>query len=81
MRIDRFEVDALGVMNISRGCFERCCSNKHTPQYHSNTSFVTLRSRRPTLLGAVEPEQVAAQAQSAAEAARVKPDIFISVIG
>jgi len=30
------EVDALGVITISRGCFERCCSNKKTPPYHSN---------------------------------------------
>jgi len=46
----RFEVDALGVVIISRGCSERCCSNKKTPSYHSNLSFVTLRNRRPTLL-------------------------------
>ena len=26
-----FEVDALGVISISRGCFERCGSNKKTP--------------------------------------------------
>ena len=26
------EVDAFGVITISRGCFERCCSNKKTPQ-------------------------------------------------
>ena len=45
------EVDALGVILISRG-FERCCSNKKTPPYHSNLSFVTLRIRRPTLLRA-----------------------------
>ena len=44
------EVDELGVMTISRGCFERCCSN--TPPYHSNLSFITLRNRRPTLLRA-----------------------------
>ena len=25
-----FEVDALGVITISRGCFERCGSNKKT---------------------------------------------------
>jgi len=25
------EVDALGVITISRGCFERCCSNKNSP--------------------------------------------------
>ena len=24
------EVDALGVITISRGCFERCCRNKKT---------------------------------------------------
>jgi len=30
------EVDAVGVITISRGCFERCCSNKTTPPYHSN---------------------------------------------
>jgi len=47
------EADALGVITISRGCFERCCSNKKTPPYpHSNLSFVTLRSWRPTLLRA-----------------------------
>jgi len=46
------EVDALGVITISRGCFERVCSNKETPPYHSNLSFVTLRNRRPTLLRA-----------------------------
>jgi len=45
------EVDALGIVTISRGCFERCCSNK-TPPYHSNLSFVTLRNWRPTLLRA-----------------------------
>ena len=27
----KFEVDALGVIIISRGCFERCGSNKKTP--------------------------------------------------
>jgi len=48
----RCEVDALGVITISRGCFERCCSNKKAPPYHSNLSFVTLRNRRPTLLRA-----------------------------
>jgi len=46
------EVDALGVKTISRGCFERCGSNKKTPSYHYNLSFVTLRTRRPTLLRA-----------------------------
>ena len=41
------EVDALAVITISRGCFERCCSNKKTPPcYHSVLSFVTLRNRR-----------------------------------
>ena len=30
------EVDALGVITISRGYFERCCSNKKTHSYHSN---------------------------------------------
>jgi len=33
------EVAALGVITIFRGCFERCCSNKKTPLYHSNLSF------------------------------------------
>jgi len=28
---NKFEVDALGVITISRGCFERCGSNKKTP--------------------------------------------------
>jgi len=46
------EVDALSVNTTSRGCFERCCSNKKTPPYHSNLSFVTLRNQRPTLLRA-----------------------------
>ena len=50
--IRKFEVAALGVITISRGYFERCCSNKKTPPYHSNLSFVTLRTRRPTLLHA-----------------------------
>jgi len=27
----KLEVDALGVITISRGCFERCGSNKKTP--------------------------------------------------
>jgi len=27
----KIEVDALGVIIISRGCFERCGSNKKTP--------------------------------------------------
>jgi len=47
------EVDALGIITISRGCFERCCSNKKTPPCHSNFSFVTLRNRRPILLMSV----------------------------
>ena len=42
----------MGVITISCGCFERCCSNKKTPQYRVNLSFVTLRNRRPTLLRA-----------------------------
>jgi len=46
------EVDALGVITICRGCFERCCSNKKTPPYHSNLSFVAFPNRRPTLLRA-----------------------------
>jgi len=50
--LSKSEVDALGVITISRGCFERCCSNKKTPPYHSNLSFVTLRNRRPTPLRA-----------------------------
>ena len=48
----KIEVDALGVITIFRGCFERCCSNKKTPPYYSNLSSVTLRNRRPTLLRA-----------------------------
>jgi len=46
------QVDALGVIAISRGCIERCCSNKKPPPYHLNLSFVTFRNRRPTLLRA-----------------------------
>jgi len=46
------EVDALGIITSSRGCFGRCCSNKKTPPYHSHLSCVTLRNRRPTLLRA-----------------------------
>jgi len=46
------EVDVLGVMTISRGYFERCCSIKKTPPYYSNLSCVALRNRRPTLLRA-----------------------------
>jgi len=49
---EKREVDALGVITSSRGCFERCCSNKKTPPFHSNLSFVTLRNRRPQLLRA-----------------------------
>ena len=30
-RAKQIEVDALGVITISRGCFERCGSNKKTP--------------------------------------------------
>ena len=33
------EVDALGVITMSRECFERCCSNKKTPPYHCNLSL------------------------------------------
>jgi len=36
-KVKKSEVDALGVITISRGCFERCCSNKKTflaPFYH-----------------------------------------------
>jgi len=46
------EVDVLGVLTISCGCFERSYSNKKTPPYYSHLSFVTLRTRRPTLLRA-----------------------------
>jgi len=46
------EVDALGFITISCGCFERCCSNKKTPPYHYNLSFVALRNRRRMLLRA-----------------------------
>jgi len=46
------KVDAVGVITIYRGCFERCCSNKKTPPYHSNLSFATLRTLRQTLLRA-----------------------------
>jgi len=35
----QLEVEVLRVIIISRGCFERCCSNKKTPPYHSNLSF------------------------------------------
>jgi len=34
------QVAALGVVTISRGCFELCYSNKKTPPYHSNLRFV-----------------------------------------
>jgi len=30
------EVDAPGVITFTRGCFERCCSNKKSSPYHSN---------------------------------------------
>ena len=47
------EVDAVGVIATTRGCFERCCSSKKkTPPYHSNFSFTTLGTLRPTLLRA-----------------------------
>ena len=49
---EKRQVDALGVITISRRCFERRCSNQKTPPYHSNLSFVALRNRRPTLLRA-----------------------------
>ena len=29
----------MGVITISRGCFERCCNNKNTLPYHSNLGF------------------------------------------
>jgi len=28
---EKLKVDALGVLTISRGCFERCCNNKNPP--------------------------------------------------
>jgi len=46
------EVDALSVITIFCGRFERCCSNNKTRPYHSNLSFVALRNRRPKLLRA-----------------------------
>ena len=39
------EVDALGVITISRWCFERCCSNNKTPPI---APFLTLVSARET---------------------------------
>jgi len=35
----KIEVDALGVTTISRGCFERCGSNKKTPPIDSPYLF------------------------------------------
>ena len=40
------EVDVLGVITISRGCFERCCGNKKTPSYHSNLSFAAAAMKK-----------------------------------
>ena len=40
------EVEAVGVKTISRGCFERCGSNKKTPPYHSNKSFLNHINQR-----------------------------------
>jgi len=42
-------VDALGVITISRGCFERCCSNKKTPPYQDLDD----KKSRPDARGAV----------------------------
>ena len=44
----KVEVDALGVIAISRGCVERCCSNRKTPPYHSNLRFATRVDPRAT---------------------------------
>ena len=37
----KIEVDALSVITISRGCFERCCSNRKNPPYCSNLKIVS----------------------------------------
>ena len=52
-----FEVDALGGIPVSRGCFERCFSTKKTPPYHSNFSFATLRTL-PAISCSVRPHTV-----------------------
>ena len=39
----KFEVDALGGLTISRGCFERCYSNKKTPPYHSSPTMLCVQ--------------------------------------
>jgi len=47
----KIEVDALGVVTISRGCFERCGSNKKTPPLiaptYSNLSSLFRSASRP----------------------------------
>jgi len=48
----KLEVDVLSVITTSRGCFERCCSNRNTPPYNSKLNFATSRTLRPTLLHA-----------------------------
>jgi len=51
----KFEVDALGVITISRGCFKRSCSKKETCTYwYNRKTLVQLRSvtRRPMPLRA-----------------------------
>ena len=42
----KLEVDALGVITLSRRCFERCCSYRKTTLYHPNLRFATLRTLR-----------------------------------
>ena len=51
----------MGVITTSRGCFERCCSYKKTPLYHSNLGFATLRTRRPTLLRYHTPSEASSR--------------------
>jgi len=38
------EVDALGVIIISRGCFERCCSNKKTAVGSTSLGCAVMKS-------------------------------------
>ena len=46
------EVDALGVITISRVFLSATAAIRKLPPYHSNLSFPTLGTRRPTLLRA-----------------------------
>jgi len=70
----------LGVITITRVCFERSCSNKKTPRYYANLSFSTLRTRRTTL-GRAPAYYTASEASSRRRCGHASPLLWYGWAG